>query len=121
MTPEPRSSEEICMRKKLCLVTFLGALLVAGAAFAVKPEAQGPMTLAVQPAAAQEGLTAQPSPLQTEPDKLFLSVTCTFVTNDCHNCAANKVQDCDFYSCYDSSTGSTSTVLRNCTPCGNAC
>ena len=108
------------MKKKLCLVTFLGTLMIAGAAFAATPEAQGPMTAAVQPAA-PDGQAAQPSPLKPWPDELFLTVNCTFVTNDCHNCSLGKVQDCDFYRCVDSQTGKVTTQLRNCTPCSNFC
>jgi hypothetical protein len=78
------------------------------------------MTAAVQPAAAPDGQAAQPAPLKPLPDKLFLSVSCTFLYNDCNRCARG-VQDCDFYSCFDSSTGQTSTQLRNCSPCSNFC
>ena len=110
------------MMKKLCLLTCLGALMVAGAAFAATPEAQGPMTPAVQSVATPDGQAAQqPSPLKPLPGELLLTVNCTFVTNDCHNCSLGKVQDCDFYRCVDSQTGQVTTQLRNCTPCANFC
>jgi hypothetical protein len=111
------------MNKQLCLVTFLGALMIAGTAFAAAPEAQGPMTPAVQLFAAPDGqAAAQPSPLKLQPDRRLVDVTCTFVTNDCHYCPSHtQVQDCDFYSCYDSSTGQTTTQVRNCTACANFC
>lgn len=121
MTPGHDLTEETSMCRRLCLVAFLGALMVAGAAVAAAPEAQGPMTAAVQPTAAPDGQAAQPSPLKPLPDLLFLTVNCTFVTNDCHNCSLGKVQDCDFYRCVDSQTGQVTTQLRNCTPCANFC
>jgi|tagenome__1003787_1003787.scaffolds.fasta_scaffold19259526_1 hypothetical protein len=109
------------MKSMLCIVTLLGVLMITGTAFAAAPEAQGPMTAAVQPAAAPDGqAAAQPSPLQPLPDALFLSVDCTFVKNGTFLCGNHtQAHDCDEYRCVDSQTGQVTRQFRNCTPCAD--
>jgi hypothetical protein len=121
MEPDHPGLENAMRRLMLPTLVFLAVVLCAGAAFAAAPEAQGPMSVAVQPAAPGDPAGIQPSPLKLQPEKVFRAATCTFQYSDCFSCGIRKIQACDVYSCYDPATGQTTTQKSCATPCGNIC